>query len=314
MTSDLVRTRELGREGEDTETVPVEPRRSNCSTPSANSTSALEDMLLRMESRLSQGQSELESRLTHNLSQGQSELETRLSKGQQLLAQETSVVLDKLTESQAQLSYQLISQTAESAEVMHRLASLEQSVQNSRHSSLRCSPNISAGLAFTTGNHLVQPGTLSIPLPSEEAADDAIFVPRGSLRLQGRTQLNYRNLDRMDNCPDRRASVKELHKSDTLSFRPSDIIIESHTVENRELESVSLNTLVSETEPEVGASDYISKAATPPRIKTVGLANPGEEEDQVRAARPREGTLTWPGRVGEQQKTHRSREPITTLP
>ena len=132
-------------------------------------------------------------------------------------------------------------------------------------------------------------------MPSEEAADDAIFVPRGicSLRLQGRTQLNYRNLDRMDNCPDRRASVKELHKSDTLSFRPSDIIIESHIVENRELGTVSLNSLVSETEPEVGASDYISKAATPPRIKRVGLAYPSEEEDQVRADRPREGTLTW---------------------
>src|SRR6218665_2338387 len=271
MTSDLVRTRELGREGEDTETVPVDPRRSNCSTPSANSTAALEDMLLRME--------------------------TRLSKGQQLLAQETSVALEKL-------SYQLIAQTAESAEVKHRLASLEQSVQNSRHSSLRSSPNLSVGLAFTTGNHLVHPGTSSIPLSSEEAADDAIFVPRRSLRLQGRTQLNYRNLDRMDNCPDRRTSLKELHKSDTLSFRPSDIIIESHTIENRELGTVSLNTLVSETEPEVGASDYRSKAAAPPRIKTVGLANPGEEEDQVRAARHREGTLTWPGRVGEQQKTH----------
>ena len=91
MTSDLARTRELdGEEGEDTETVPVELRRSNCSTPSVNSTSALEDMLLRMENRLS-----------HNL-----------SKGQQLLAQETSVALEKLTESQAQLSYQLIAQTA----------------------------------------------------------------------------------------------------------------------------------------------------------------------------------------------------------
>src|SRR6218665_2668491 len=97
-------------------------RRSNCSTPSANSTSALEDMLLRME--------------------------TRLSKGQQLLAQETSVALDKL-------SYQLIAQTAESAVVKHPLASLQQSVQNSRHSSLRSSPNLSAGLTFTTGNLLV---------------------------------------------------------------------------------------------------------------------------------------------------------------
>src|SRR6218665_2327208 len=274
MTSDLVRTRELGREGEDTETVPVEPRRSNCSTPSANSTSALEDMLLRMESRLSQGQSELENRLTHNLSQGQSELETRLSKGQQLLAQETSVELDKLTESQAQLSYQLISQTAESAEVMHRLASLEQSVQNSGHSSLRCNPNLSAGLAFTTGNHLVHPGTSSIPLPSEEAADDAIFVPRRSLRLQGRTQLNYRNLDRIDNWSDRRASLKELYKSDTLSFQPSNIVIESQTVENSELGTVSLNNLVSETEPEVGASDYKSKAATPPSNKNDGSSKP----------------------------------------
>src|SRR6218665_2862860 len=294
MTSDLARISALGREeGEEIETVPVEPRRSNCSTPSVNSTSALEDILLKLESRLSQGQSELEARLSQNL-----------SKGKQALAQETSVALDKLTESQAQLSYQIIAQTAESAEVMHRLASLEQSVQNSRHSSLRSSPNLSAGLPFTTGNHLVQPGTSSIPLSSEEAADDAIFVPRRSLRLQGRTQLNYRNLDRMDNCPDRRTSLKELHKSDTLSFRPSDIIIESHTIENRELGTVSLNTLVSETEPEVGASDYRSKAAAPPRIKTVGLANPGEEEDQVRAARHREGTLTWPGRVGEQQKTH----------
>src|SRR6218665_1963836 len=146
MTSDLARTRELGgEEGEEMGTVPIEPRRSNCSTPSGNSTSALEDMLLRMESRLthnlSQGQSELESRLTHNLSKAQSELESNLSKGQQSLAQETSVVLDKLAESQAQLSYQLIAQTAETAEVMHRLACLEQSVQNSRHSSLRSSPN-----------------------------------------------------------------------------------------------------------------------------------------------------------------------------
>ena len=121
MISDLARTRGLGgEEREEIETVPVEPRRSNCSTPSVNSTSALEDMLPRMESRLSQGQSELETRLTHNLSQGQSELESRLthnfSQGQQLLAQETSVALDKLTESQAQLSYQLIAQTAESAE------------------------------------------------------------------------------------------------------------------------------------------------------------------------------------------------------
>ncbi len=87
MISDLARTRALGREErEEIETVPVEPRRSYCSTPSVNSTSALEDMLLRMESRLSQGQSELESRLTHNVSQGQ-----------QLLAQETYVALDKLT-------------------------------------------------------------------------------------------------------------------------------------------------------------------------------------------------------------------------
>ena len=72
MTSDLViKHSEIGREEEeDTEAVPVDPHRSNCSTPSSRSTSALEDMLglLRMETRLS-----------HNLCKGQSELESRLT-------------------------------------------------------------------------------------------------------------------------------------------------------------------------------------------------------------------------------------------
>lgn len=97
-----------------------------------------------------------------------------------MLAQDISTALDKLTESQVKLglSYQLIAQTAEPAKVKRRLASLEQSAQNSRHSSLLCSPNPSAGPAISTGNHLVHSETSSIHLLSEVASDDAIFVSR----------------------------------------------------------------------------------------------------------------------------------------
>lgn len=113
-------------------------------------------MLLRMKNRLSKWQAELEPILSQSFAQGQ-----------QVLAQMTATALDKLTETQAQLSSQSVALTSETAEVMNRLVSLEKSVQNSRSSSRKGSPVPSTALVLTTGPHFVQTGVSSIPRPSE---------------------------------------------------------------------------------------------------------------------------------------------------
>src|SRR6218665_3670632 len=104
----------------------VEIERSRSVTPSARTESLLENVLGKLTD------------LRTDLVRSQSDMEDRLSNQQTVLAKETALALQKLEEGQGNLVY---SQTAEVAEIVHRLNTLERSRASSRVSSRVASPD-----------------------------------------------------------------------------------------------------------------------------------------------------------------------------
>src|SRR6218665_2879278 len=107
----------------------VEIERSRSVTPSARTESLLENMLGKLTD-LTKSQSDMEARLSRQ--------QTELSNQQTVLAKETTLALQKLEEGQGNLMY---SQTAQTAEIVQRLNTLERSRASSRVSSRVASPD-----------------------------------------------------------------------------------------------------------------------------------------------------------------------------
>lgn len=136
---------------------------------------AFEDLFTKLEQRLSQGQSDLVHRLNSELtdiSRGQTELEQR---GQAELSQETAfvlhtlvrdttVALKRLWDTQEDVSFNQVSQTAEVSEMVRRLSYLEKSVQMNRQNKSSVSPDpcsweIVHGIVTSQATALSQPAT-----------------------------------------------------------------------------------------------------------------------------------------------------------
>lgn len=159
-------------------------------------------------------------RIENMPSKDQSHLEKRLSKGQPVLAQDTVKALEKFTDSQGH--YLLTAQTAEAVEAMHRLASLEQSVQISRPSSRRSrsSPNPSSAL------HLPPAPTFSNLKPHQSLCQvkkllTMLLLFHGKCETSGTATAKLQSFtDRFNNWSGRRSSLKELYKSDACPLNP----------------------------------------------------------------------------------------------
>ena len=140
-----------------------------------------------------------------DLVRSQSEMEDRLSNQQTVLAKETALALQKLEEGQGNLVY---SQTAEVAEIVHRLNTLERSRASSRVRSREASPDpylsgtatqipgLSAGALFPQDhlvNRSVNPNsTTDAPIFSTsvcEGPDTLSLGPRRIARLQSVVSL-----------------------------------------------------------------------------------------------------------------------------
>src|SRR6218665_1350042 len=121
----------------------VEIERSRSVTPSARTEFLLESMLGKLtdltksQSGLVRSQSDMEDRLANQ----QTVLAKETASALQSLAHDTALALQKLEEGQGNLVYSQTAQTAEVAEIVHRLNTLERSRANSRVSSRVASPD-----------------------------------------------------------------------------------------------------------------------------------------------------------------------------
>src|SRR6218665_3524611 len=114
----------------------VEIERSRSVTPSARTESLLENMLGKLTD-LVKSQSDMEERLSNQ----QTVLAKETASGLQSLAHDTALALQRLEEGQGNLVYSQTAQTAEVAEIVHRLNTLERSRASSRVSSRVASPD-----------------------------------------------------------------------------------------------------------------------------------------------------------------------------
>src|SRR6218665_1475176 len=221
----------------------VEIERSRSVTPSARTEFLLENMLGKLTD------------LRTDLVRSQSDMEDRLSNQQTVLAKETALALQKLEEGQGNLVY---SQTAEVAEIVHRLNTLERSRASSRVRSRVASPDpylsgtatqipgLSAGALFPQDhlvNRSVNPNsTTGAPIFSTsvcEGPDTLSLGPRRSARLQSKSRPDYRHIGQLDNWSGTQTRVKEVyegpdrHRTNILSSSSHDIVPESHTCTSR---------------------------------------------------------------------------------
>src|SRR6218665_101792 len=114
----------------------VELERSRSVTPSARTEFLLENML----GKLTDLRTDL-VKSQSDLVRSQTDMEDRLSNQQTVLARETALALQKLEEGQGNLVHSQTAQTAEVAEIVHRLNTLERSRASSRVSSRVASPD-----------------------------------------------------------------------------------------------------------------------------------------------------------------------------
>src|SRR6218665_1562511 len=193
----------------------VEIERSRSVTPSARTEFLLENML---------------GKLT-DLTKSQSDMEERLSNQQTVLAKETALALQKLEEGQGNLVHSQTAQTAEVAEIVHRLNTFERSRASSRVSSRVASPDpylsgtatqvpgLSAGALFPQDhlvNRSVNPNsTTAAPILSTfvcEGFDTLSLGPRRSARLQSKPRPDYRHIGQLDNWSGTQTRVKEVYE------------------------------------------------------------------------------------------------------
>src|SRR6218665_1178407 len=159
------------------------------------------------------------------------EMEDRLSNQQTVLAKETVLALQKLEEGQVNLVYSQTAQTAEVAEIVHRLNTLERSRASSRVSSRVASPDpylsgtatqvpgLSAGALFPQDhlvNRSVNPNsTTAAPIFSTsvcEGLDTLSLGPRRSARLQSKPRPDYRHIGQWDDWSGTQTRVKEVYE------------------------------------------------------------------------------------------------------
>src|SRR6218665_1576806 len=132
----------------------VEIERSRSVTPSARTEFLLENMLGKLtdltksQSDLVKSQSDMEGRLSNQqtvlakeTASGLQSLAKETASGLQSLAHDTALALQKLEEGQGNLVYSQTAQTAEVAEIVHRLNTLERSRASSRVNSRVASPD-----------------------------------------------------------------------------------------------------------------------------------------------------------------------------
>src|SRR6218665_2721816 len=252
----------------------VEIERSRSVTPSARTESLLENML---------------GKLT-DLTKSQTDMEDRLSNQQTVLAKETALALQKLEEGQGNLVYSQTAQTAEVAEIVHRLNTLERSRASSRVSSRVASPDpylsgtatqvpgLSAGALFPQDhlvNRSVNPNSTTAALIFStsvcEGLDTLSLGPRRSARLQSKPRPDYRHIGQLDNWSGTQTRVKEVyegpdrHRTNILSSSSNDIVLESHTCTSRapSLELPRTFGLDSRSEAEVDSNRTLTRTHDP---------------------------------------------------
>src|SRR6218665_701398 len=125
----------------------VDIERSRSFTPSARTESLLENMLGKLTD-LTKSQSDMEDRLSNQqtvlakeTASGLQSLAKETASGLQSLAHDTALALQKLEKGKGNLVHSQTAQTAEVAEIVHRLNTLERSRASSRVSSRVASPD-----------------------------------------------------------------------------------------------------------------------------------------------------------------------------
>src|SRR6218665_1626637 len=295
----------------------VEIERSRSVTPSARTEFLLENML---------------GKLT-DLTKSQSDMEERLSNQQTVLAKETALALQKLEEGQGNLVHSQTAQTAEVAEIVHRLNTLERSRASSRVSSRVASPDpylsgtatqvhgLSAGALFPQ-DHLVNlsvnpNSTTDAPIFSTsvcEGPDTLSLRPRRSARLQSKPRPDYRHIGQLDNWSGTQTRVNEVyegpdrHRTNILSSSSRDLVLESHTCTSRapSLELPRTFGLDSRSEAEVDSNRTLT------RTHDLGLEVAPqcyEETVQAGVSSLRGAPSDWPVRVNRAETYKSSPRP-----
>src|SRR6218665_1587035 len=308
----------------------VEIERSRSVTPSARTEFLLENMLgkltdlIKSQSDLVKSQSDMEDRLSRQqteLSNQLTVLAKETASGLQSLAKDTALALQKLDEGQGNLVYSQTAQTAEVAEIVHRLNTLERSRASSRVSSRVASPDpylsgtatqipgLSAGALFPQDhlvNRSVNPNSTtdaSIFSTSVcEGLDTLSLGPRRSARLQSKPRPDYRHIGQLDNWSGTQTRVKEVyegpdrHRTNILSSSSRDLVLESHTYTSRapSLELPRTFGLDSRSEAEVDSNRTLTRTHDP-GLEVAPQCY--EETVQVGVSSLRGAPSDWPVRV-----------------
>src|SRR6218665_1774973 len=318
----------------------VELERSRSVTPSARTEFLLENMLgkltdlrtdlVKSQSDLVKSQSDMEDRLSNQqtvlakeTASGLQSLAKDTASGLQSLAHDTALALQKLEEGQGNLVYSQTAQTAEVAEIVHRLSTLERSRASSRVSSRVASPDpylsgtatqipgLSAG-ALCPRDHLVNGSvnlnsTTDAPIFSTsvcEGPDTIDLGPRLSARLIDKVRPDYKHIGQLDHWSGTQTRVKEVyegpdrHRTNILSSSSHDIVLESHTCTSRapSLELPRTLGLDSRSEAEVDSNRTLTRTHDP------GLeVAPQRYEETVHAgvSSLRGAPSDWPVRVNQ---------------
>ena len=243
----------------------IELERSRSVTPSARTEFLLENMLEKLTD------------LRTDLVRSQSDMEDRLSNQQTVLAKETALALQKLEEGQGNLVYSQTAQTAEVAEIVHRLSTLERSRASSRVSSRVASPD-----PYLSGTATQIPGLSAGALCPRD------HLVNGSVNLNSTTDAPIFSTSVCEG-PDR-------YRTNILSSSSHDIVLESHTCTSRtpSLELPRTLGLDSRSEAEVGSNKTLTRTHDP------GLeVAPQRYEETVHAgvSSLRGAPSEWPVRV-----------------
>src|SRR6218665_1369676 len=330
----------------------VEIERSRSVTPSARTEFLLENMLGKLtdltksqsdltksQSDLVKSQSDMEDRLSNQqtvlakeTASGLQSLAKETASGLQSLAHDTALALQKLEEGQGNLVHSQTAQTAEVAEIVHRLNTLERSGASSRVSSRVASPDpylsgtatqvpgLSAGALFPQDhlvNRSVNPNsTTAAPILSTsvcEGLDTLSLGPRRSARLQSKPRPDYRHIGQWDDWSATQTRVKEVyegpdrHRTNILSSYSHDIVIESHTCTSRapSLELPRTFGLDSRSEAEVDSNRTLTRTHDP-GLEVAPQCY--EETVQAGVSSLRGAPSDWPVRVNQAETNNISME------
>src|SRR6218665_3986095 len=225
----------------------VEIERSRSVTPSARTEFLLENMLGKLtdlRTDLVRSQSDMEDRLSNQ----QTVLAKETASGLQSLAHDTALALQKLEEGQGNLVYSQTAQTAEVAEIVHRLNTLERSRANSRVSSRVASPD-----PYLSGTATQVPGLSAGALFPQDHLVNRSVNPNSTTNVPifSRVKEVYEGPDR--------------HRTNILSSSSHDLARESHTCTSRapSLELPRTFGLDSRPEAEVDSNRTLTRTHDP---------------------------------------------------